>query len=110
MAWAKKKCGQQGSRVSFVPSGFAAAPDAFSIARTIILREVKHGVPQKPIRLGLIAGATGLEPCDNIGIQAHGDGLLSWPIELADLGPAPIENRGSVRKSNVLVPICGDGL
>jgi hypothetical protein len=100
----------QGSRVSFLPSGFATAPDAFSIALTIIFREVKHGVTQKPIRLGLITRAIGFEPCNDIGVQAYGDGPFSWAMELPDLGPAPIENRGSVRKINVLVSFYGAGL
>lgn len=70
---------------------------------------MKHGVPQQPIRFGLITTTISFEPGNDVGIQPHRYGLLLGPIELADFGSAPIENRGRVRKINVLVSFCGDG-
>ena len=70
---------------------------------------MKHGVPQQPIRLGLITAAVGFKPSDDVNIQAHSYRLLLWPIELADFGSAPIENQGHAGKINVLVSFCGDG-
>ena len=70
---------------------------------------MKHGVPQQPIRLGLITAAVGFKPSDDVNIQAHSYRLLLWPIELADFGSAPIQNRGRVGKINVLVSFGGDG-
>ena len=70
---------------------------------------MKHGVPQQPIRFGLITAAVGFEPSNDVGIQTHCYRLLLWPIELADFGCAPIQNRGRVGKINILVSFCGDG-
>src|SRR6202011_5336545 len=58
-------------------------------------REMSHGLPQKPIRFGLVTAAIGLEPCDDVGIKTHRNGLLRWSIELANFGSTPIDNRGS---------------
>jgi len=91
-------------------SSLAAARDAFELAEALPLGKVEHGVPQEPICLGLITAAVGLEPSDDVGIQTHGDRLFDRPVELADFGAAPIENRGSIRKINVSVFFCGDGL
>ena len=55
------------------------------------------------------AAAAGFEPVEDVGIETHGDGLLRGPIELADFGGAPVEDRGSVGKINVAVSFCGDG-
>jgi len=57
----------------------------------------------------LVTATIGLEPGDDVGVQTHGDGFLRGPIELADFGNAPIENRGRIRKINVFVPFCRDG-
>ena len=90
-------------------SGLATPLGDIAIAPTLLSGVVKHGASQEPIRFGLITAAVGFEPCDDVGIQTHGDGLLRWPIELTNFGSAPIENRRSVRKINVLVFSCGDG-
>jgi len=71
--------------------------------------EMKHGVPEEAIRLGLVAGPIGFEPGNDIRIQANGDGLLPGPIKLADFRSAPIENRGDLLKINVFVLFCRDG-
>ena len=71
---------------------------------------MEHGMAEEPIRFGLIAAAIGFEPGDDIGIEAHGDGLLRRTVELAYLGAAPIENGGSVREINIAVSFFGDGL
>lgn len=84
--------------------------EALTLAKTLFSRVVKHGVSQQPIRFGLVTAAIGFEPCDYVGIQTHRDGLLRWPIELADFGAVPVENRPGIREINVLVSFCGDGL
>jgi hypothetical protein len=70
---------------------------------------MKHGVPQQPIRFGLITTTISFEPVNDVGIQTHSYGFLLWPIELADFRSTPIENRGHVGKINVFVSFCGDG-
>ena len=70
---------------------------------------MKHRVPQQPIRFSLITATIGFKPGDDVGIETHSYRLLLWPIELADFGSAPIQNRGRVGKINVLVSFCGDG-
>ena len=70
---------------------------------------MKHGVSEEPIRFGLVTGAIGFEPGNDIRIQAHGDGLLPGPIKLADFRSAPIEDRWGIGKINVLVSLYRDG-
>ena len=70
---------------------------------------MKHGVPQQPIRSGLITTTISFEPVNDVGIQTHSYGFLLWPIELADFRSAPIEKGGHVGKINVFVSFCGDG-
>src|SRR6266436_10142243 len=89
--------------------GLPVAWTALSAAKARFTREVKHCVPQQPIRLGLIATTPRLEPCDHVGVQSHGHRLLLWPIELSNFRPAPIENGRRVREINVFVSFCGDG-
>lgn len=84
--------------------------EALTLAKTLFSRVVKHGVSQQPIRFGLVTAAIGFEPCDYVGIQTNRDGLFRWPIELADFGAIPVENRPGIREINVLVSFCGDGL
>jgi hypothetical protein len=69
---------------------------------------MSHGLPQKPVRFGLVTAAISFEPCDDVRIKTHRNGLLRWSIELANFGSAPIDNRRSVREINVLVSFCGD--
>jgi len=66
--------------------GFAALSREIAVVPVLGRGELQHGVPQQPIRFGLIASAFGFEPRDDIGIQAHGDGLFCWTIKLADCG------------------------
>src|SRR5215472_15611706 len=70
----------------------------FSPTDTRFFREMKHGVPQQPIRFGLITTTIGFEPRNDVGIQTHSYGFLPWPIELADFRSAPIENWGRIGK------------
>jgi hypothetical protein len=42
--------------------------EAFTLAKTLSSRGVKHGVSQQPIRFGLVTAAIGFEPCDDVGI------------------------------------------
>ena len=90
-------------------AGFAN-PSAASLAAGKIpfFPEMSHSISQKPIGFGLIAAAVGFEPCDDVGIQAHGHGLLRWPIELADFCAVSVKDRRHIRKINVLVSFCGD--
>ena len=64
---------------------------------------------KKAVGFGLVAGAIGFEPLDNIGIETHGDGRLFRAIKLADFGAAPINDGGNVRKINVPIFLRGDG-
>ena len=97
--------------LAFPPTtSFATSRDGSPPTGARAFRKVKHGVPQQPICFGLITTTIGLKPGDDVGIQADGDCLLLWPVELPDLRPAPIENRGRVAEINVLVSFCGDGL
>jgi len=81
----------------------------FSPTDSHFFREMKHSVPQQPIRFGLIAATVLFEPSNDVGIQTHSYGFLRWAIEPADFGSTPIENRGNVREINVRVSFCGDG-
>lgn len=69
---------------------------------------MKHGVPQQPIRFGLITTTISFEPGNDVGIQTHSYGFLLWPVEFADFGSTPIENSGHVGKINVRVAFYGD--
>ena len=44
---------------------------------------VEHALPQDVVRSGLITFAPLFQPGDHVGVEAHGDGLLEWPIESA---------------------------
>ena len=68
-----------------------------------------HGLPQKPIRFGLITAPIRFKPRDYIGIQPHGHRLLCRPVELADLGATPVKHQGSIGKINFLVAFYADG-
>ena len=91
------------------PPGVSTSWGRFPPSDARFLREMKHGVPQQPIRFSLITAAISFKPGDDVGIQPHSYGLLLWPIELAHFGSAPIENRRRIGKVNVLVSFCGDG-
>ena len=45
---------------------------------------IQHALPQDAVRAGLVSLARLLQPGDNVGIEAHGNGLLYRTIE-----PAP---------------------
>ena len=83
---------------------------AFTLVEAAALCEMEHGVAQEPVCFGLITASIGFEPVDDVGIQSHSDRLFYRPIEFADFGAAPIENRGSIGEINVSVSFCGDGL
>jgi hypothetical protein len=82
---------------------------ALALVPAVALCEMEHGVAQEPVCFGLITASIGFEPIDDVGIQAHGDWLFGRPIEFADFGAAPVENRGSIGEINVAVSFCGDG-
>src|SRR5882762_4111937 len=87
-----------------------ASPSGTSLTarRSRSFTEMSHSLPQKPVRFGLVTAAICFEPGDDVGIKSHRNGLLRWPIELANFGSAPIDNRRSVREINVIVSFCGD--
>lgn len=70
---------------------------------------MKHSVPEEGVRLGLVTGSLGFQPVDDVGVQAHGDGLLPGPVEFSDFGSAPIDDRRNIGKINIFVFHCGDG-
>jgi len=37
-------------------------------------------------------------------------GTLRWPVELPDFGAAPVEDRRRIRKVDVCISLCGDGV
>ena len=92
-------------------SGFSPPRGGFLFlpADTRSSREMKHSAPKQPICFGLIPTAISFEPGNDVRIQTHSYGFLLWPIELADFGSVPIENRRRVGKINVLVSFCRDG-
>ena len=92
------------------PVSFTTLRGAFPPTDIRLFRGMKHGVPQQPIRFGLITTAISFQPGDDVGIQTYSYGLLLWTIELAYFGLAPVENGWRIGKINVLVSFCGDGL
>lgn len=89
--------------------GLAALSREIKAFPALRCSEVQHGVPQEPIGFGLVTPPVGLEPRYDVRIQTHSDRLLCRPIEFADYGGAPVQNRGSVGNINVSVFFCGDG-
>ena len=87
-----------------------ASPPGMSLTarRSRSFTEMSHSLPQKPVRFGLVTAAICFEPCDDVGIKTHRNGLLRWSIEFANFDSAPIDNRRSVREIKVLVCFCGD--
>jgi hypothetical protein len=74
-----------------------------------LFSEMKHSATQQPIGLGLVTAAIRLEPCENVGIQAHRYRLFERTVELANFGAPPIQDLGGIRKVNIFVSLCGDG-
>ena len=60
-------------------------------------------MPQQQVGSGLIALTVSFQPFQDVAVQADRHGFLWGSIELAHLGFAPIQNKGYVRKINVLV-------
>jgi hypothetical protein len=71
--------------------------------------EMQHRTTQEPIRLSLVATAIGFKPSDNVGIEAHRYGLFLRPVKLANFGPTPIKDWGSICEINDLVSFSRDG-
>jgi hypothetical protein len=69
---------------------------------------MEHGVPQEQVRFGLIAGAIGAKPFNDIDIQTHGYRPLFRAVEFSDFRAAPIHDRADVREINVRVFFCRD--
>src|SRR5580658_9481727 len=89
--------------------GLASSPGmSLTVRRSRSSTEMSHGLPQKPVRFGLVTAAICFEPCDDVRVKTYRNGFLRWSIELANFGFAPIDNRRSVREINVLVSFCGD--
>jgi hypothetical protein len=92
---------QEPNLVRWALSGFSfllprLPAKSLALSKTLFSRVLNHGVSQEPIRFGLVTSTIGFEPCEHIGIQTHRDGLLRWPIELADFDAVPFENRRDI--------------
>ena len=70
---------------------------------------MQHRTTQEPIRLSLVATAIRFKPSDNVGIEAHRHGLFLRPVKLANFGPTPIKDWGSICEINVFVSFSRDG-
>src|SRR5260370_7892103 len=77
-AGARFRLGRNNQAFPFMLRGLPT--EALTLAKTLFSLVVKHGVSQHPIRFGLVTAAIGFEPCDDVGIQAHRNGLLRCPI------------------------------
>lgn len=62
-----------------------------------------HGLTEEGVDAGLVAGAGALEPGENVGIEADGDGAFDGTVELADDGLAAVRYFGDVGGVDVLV-------
>jgi hypothetical protein len=62
-----------------------------------------HSFAQELVDSGLVTTPLGLEPGKHIGIEANGERLLYWPIELAYDRPAPVLHFGSLCQVNPFV-------
>lgn len=58
---------------------------------------------EEGVDAGLVAGARALEPGENVGIEADGDGAFDGAVEFADDGFAPVRDFGDVGGVNLLV-------
>ena len=83
----------QHSSVLPAPAGFTTSR-GFPTTEVRLFCEMEHGVPQQPIRFGLMTTTVSFEPGDDVGIQTHSYGLLRGTIELAHFRLAPVENLG----------------
>ena len=83
--------------------GLATTGEGIAFAGALIVCEVFHGTAQQPVGLGLVSGAIGFEPGNDVGVQTHGDGPLCRPMEFSDFGCAPIEDRGSIGEIDVAI-------
>ena len=55
----------------------------FSFGAQARLLSSQHALPQDVVRSGLVTFAPLFQPGDDVGVEAHGDGLLQWPIKPA---------------------------
>ena len=62
-----------------------------------------HGLAEEGVDAGLVAGAGALDPGEDVGVEADGDGAFDGPVEFADDGLAPIRYFGDVGGIDVLV-------
>ena len=70
----------------------------------------RHGFAQQAIDFGLIAWAGGLEPGDDVGIQANGYGLLDGAIKPSDHSLTPVGYFWNIGRVDVLVAHAQEGL
>ncbi len=62
-----------------------------------------HSLAEEGVDAGLVAGAGALEPGEDVGIEADGDGAFDGAVEFADDGLAPIGDFGDVGSVDVLI-------
>ena len=62
-----------------------------------------HGFAEEGVDAGLVAGAGALEPGQDVGVEAEGDGAFDGTVELSDDSLAPVRYFGYIGRINVLV-------
>jgi len=62
-----------------------------------------HGLAEEGIDAGLVAGAGALEPGEDVGVDANGDGAFDGAVELADFGVGPVGKFGGIGKVDLVV-------
>ena len=63
----------------------------------------RHGIPQKGVDTGLVAGTLGFEPGKDIGVEAEGNRFFERAVKLADDRFAPIGHFRDIRGIDILV-------
>ena len=62
-----------------------------------------HGLAEEGVDAGLVAGAGALEPGQDVGVEAEGDGALDGSVKFSDDSLAPVRYFGDIGRINVLV-------
>jgi hypothetical protein len=68
-----------------------------------------HGLAEEGVDAGLVAGAGALEPGEDVGVEADGDGAFDGAIEFADDGLATVRDFGDVGGIDVLIAETDEG-
>ena len=68
-----------------------------------------HGLAEEGVDAGLVTGARALEPGEDVGVEANGDGTLDGAVEFADDSLATVRYFGDVGSVDVLVTETDEG-